>query len=238
MATISTSDLMVALVQASSNVPAFFLSVFARALADNLSRRRVMFAGRCMGARGDSRLQILDGRRRRSQRSRLVGLGWRYGGATRCSRCRLSGELRNGPPVLPHHGMLPNDSSVASRECSPGLRPFSWPLSSRSRPTAAHQTPSCELFFASYLHPALYRAQKEIGVLLWVLRLQTLEQFPARPPRFFVKPSPQFVGHSCKKGQVAAVLAFALVSASRSGGFRPPSTQFAILRGTDRAPAR
>ncbi|TIX06888.1 MAG: MFS transporter [Mesorhizobium sp.] len=48
MATISTSDLMVALVQASSNLPAFILSVFAGALADNFSRRRVMFAGRCI----------------------------------------------------------------------------------------------------------------------------------------------------------------------------------------------
>ncbi|MER9607930.1 MFS transporter [Mesorhizobium sp. M0312] len=48
MATISTSDLMVALVQASSNLPAFVLSVFAGALADNFSRRRVMFAGRCL----------------------------------------------------------------------------------------------------------------------------------------------------------------------------------------------
>ncbi|MER8824151.1 MFS transporter [Mesorhizobium sp. M0991] len=50
MATISTSDLMVALVQASSNLPAFILSVFAGALADNFSRRRVMFAGRCIMA--------------------------------------------------------------------------------------------------------------------------------------------------------------------------------------------
>ncbi|RWK79035.1 MAG: MFS transporter [Mesorhizobium sp.] len=48
MATISTSDLMVALVQASSNLPAFILSVFAGALADNFSRRRIMFAGRCL----------------------------------------------------------------------------------------------------------------------------------------------------------------------------------------------
>ncbi|MER9671217.1 MFS transporter [Mesorhizobium sp. M0203] len=48
MATISTSDLMVALVPASSTLPAFILSVFAGALADNFSRRRVMFAGRCL----------------------------------------------------------------------------------------------------------------------------------------------------------------------------------------------
>nr|WP_287322729.1 MFS transporter [Mesorhizobium sp.] len=39
---------MVALVQASSNLPAFILSLFAGALADNFSRRRVMFAGRCL----------------------------------------------------------------------------------------------------------------------------------------------------------------------------------------------
>lgn len=48
MATISTSDLMVALVQASSTLPAFILSVVAGAIADNFSRRRVMFAGRCL----------------------------------------------------------------------------------------------------------------------------------------------------------------------------------------------
>ncbi|MER8792418.1 MFS transporter [Mesorhizobium sp. M0983] len=50
MATISTSDLMVALVQTSSYLPAFILSVFAGAMADNFSRRRVMFAGRCIMA--------------------------------------------------------------------------------------------------------------------------------------------------------------------------------------------
>lgn len=48
MATISTSDLMVALVQASPYLPAFILSVFAGVMADNFSRRRVMFAGRCL----------------------------------------------------------------------------------------------------------------------------------------------------------------------------------------------
>ncbi|RVC87125.1 MFS transporter, partial [Mesorhizobium sp. M2A.F.Ca.ET.017.03.2.1] len=56
MATISTSDLMVALVQASSNLPAFILSVFAGALADNFSRRRVMFAGRCLMVIGSAML--------------------------------------------------------------------------------------------------------------------------------------------------------------------------------------
>ncbi|RWI83831.1 MAG: MFS transporter [Mesorhizobium sp.] len=50
MATISTSELMVALVQASSNLPVFLLAIFAGALADNFSRRRVMFAGRALMA--------------------------------------------------------------------------------------------------------------------------------------------------------------------------------------------
>ncbi|WP_312037369.1 MFS transporter [Mesorhizobium caraganae] len=36
------------MVQAWSNLPAFILSVFARALVDIFSRRRVMFAGRCL----------------------------------------------------------------------------------------------------------------------------------------------------------------------------------------------
>lgn len=44
MATISTSDLMVALVQASSTLPSFILSVFAGAIADNFNRRKVMLA--------------------------------------------------------------------------------------------------------------------------------------------------------------------------------------------------
>lgn len=58
MATISTSDLMVALVQASSNLPAFIFSVFIGAVADNFSRRRVMFAGRCLMATASAMLTI------------------------------------------------------------------------------------------------------------------------------------------------------------------------------------
>lgn len=45
MATIPASDLMVALVQASTTLPAFFLSIFAGAIADSYSRRSVMLAG-------------------------------------------------------------------------------------------------------------------------------------------------------------------------------------------------
>ncbi|TIY01609.1 MAG: MFS transporter, partial [Mesorhizobium sp.] len=48
MVTISASDLMVALVQAASTLPAFFLSIVAGAIADNFSRRGVMFAGQCL----------------------------------------------------------------------------------------------------------------------------------------------------------------------------------------------
>lgn len=48
MATISTSDLMVALVQASSALPGFILSAFAGAIADNFNRRRVMLAAQCL----------------------------------------------------------------------------------------------------------------------------------------------------------------------------------------------
>lgn len=56
MATISTSDLMVALVQTSSNLPAFILSVFVGAIADNFSRRKVMFVGRCLMATASAML--------------------------------------------------------------------------------------------------------------------------------------------------------------------------------------
>ncbi|RJT27233.1 MFS transporter [Mesorhizobium waimense] len=48
MATISPSDLMVALVQASSTLPAFILSVFAGAIADSFSRRGVLLVGRSL----------------------------------------------------------------------------------------------------------------------------------------------------------------------------------------------
>lgn len=48
MATIAASDLMVALVQASSTLPAFFLSILAGAIADSFSRRGVMLAGHCL----------------------------------------------------------------------------------------------------------------------------------------------------------------------------------------------
>ncbi|MBW5438492.1 MFS transporter [Bradyrhizobium canariense] len=46
MATTSGSDLMVALVQASSTLPAFILSLFVGAIADNFNRRGVMLVGR------------------------------------------------------------------------------------------------------------------------------------------------------------------------------------------------
>lgn len=45
MVKISASDLMVALVQASTTLPAFILSILAGAVADNFSRRSVMIAG-------------------------------------------------------------------------------------------------------------------------------------------------------------------------------------------------
>ncbi|RWD74531.1 MFS transporter [Mesorhizobium sp.] len=48
MATTSASDLMVALVQAASTLPAFFLSILAGAIADSFSRRGVMLAGHCL----------------------------------------------------------------------------------------------------------------------------------------------------------------------------------------------
>ncbi|MEI9402061.1 MFS transporter [Mesorhizobium argentiipisi] len=59
MATISKSDLTVALVQASTTLPAFFLSAFAGAIADNFSRRKVMFAGWCVIALASAMLASL-----------------------------------------------------------------------------------------------------------------------------------------------------------------------------------
>lgn len=59
MATISTSDVMVALVQASTTLPVFVLSIFAGALADNYSRRNLMFAGWCAIALSSAMLTVL-----------------------------------------------------------------------------------------------------------------------------------------------------------------------------------
>jgi MFS family permease len=61
MVTISASDLMVALVQAASTLPAFFLSILAGAIADNFSRRGVMFAGQCLIALASITLTISVG---------------------------------------------------------------------------------------------------------------------------------------------------------------------------------
>ncbi|MCW0002277.1 MFS transporter [Pararhizobium sp. YC-54] len=61
MATISASDLMVALVQASSTLPAFFLSILAGAIADSFSRRGVMLAGHCLIALASATLAISVG---------------------------------------------------------------------------------------------------------------------------------------------------------------------------------
>ncbi|WP_192359093.1 MFS transporter [Mesorhizobium mediterraneum] len=61
MATISASDLMVALVQAASTSPVFFLSILAGAIADNFSRRWVMFAGHCLIALASTTLMIAVG---------------------------------------------------------------------------------------------------------------------------------------------------------------------------------
>ncbi|ATU95364.1 MFS transporter [Phyllobacterium zundukense] len=58
MATISASDLMVALVQGASTLPVFFLSILAGAIADNFSRRWVMFAGHCLLALASTTLMI------------------------------------------------------------------------------------------------------------------------------------------------------------------------------------
>lgn len=58
MATISASNLMVALVQAASTLPVFFLSILAGAIADNFSRRWVMFAGHCLLALGSTTLAV------------------------------------------------------------------------------------------------------------------------------------------------------------------------------------
>lgn len=61
MVTISASDLMVALVQAASTLPAFFVSILAGAIADNFSRRGVMFAGQCLIALASITLTISVG---------------------------------------------------------------------------------------------------------------------------------------------------------------------------------
>ncbi|KAA3441618.1 MFS transporter [Mesorhizobium sp. SARCC-RB16n] len=61
MATISTSDVMVALVQTSTTLPVFILSIFAGAIADNFSRRKVMALGWCLIALSSTMLTALVG---------------------------------------------------------------------------------------------------------------------------------------------------------------------------------
>ncbi|TIU66108.1 MAG: MFS transporter, partial [Mesorhizobium sp.] len=61
MATISRSDVMVALVQASTTLPVFLLSIFAGAIADNFSRRHVMAIGWCVIALSSIMLTVLVG---------------------------------------------------------------------------------------------------------------------------------------------------------------------------------
>lgn len=50
MATITPSSMMVALVQAATNLPAFILSIFAGAIVDNFNRRKVMLIARSLMA--------------------------------------------------------------------------------------------------------------------------------------------------------------------------------------------
>lgn len=59
MATISTSDLMVALVQSSSTLPVFILSIFAGVVADNFDRRKVMLTTLCLTAAASAMLTAL-----------------------------------------------------------------------------------------------------------------------------------------------------------------------------------
>ncbi|RWN50604.1 MFS transporter [Mesorhizobium sp.] len=61
MATTSASVLMVALVQAASTLPAFFLSILAGAIADSFSRRGVMLAGHCLIALASMTLALSVG---------------------------------------------------------------------------------------------------------------------------------------------------------------------------------
>ena len=59
MATITPSSVMVALVQAATNLPAFILSIFAGAIVDNFNRRRVMLIARSLMAVTAATLTVL-----------------------------------------------------------------------------------------------------------------------------------------------------------------------------------
>ncbi|QEL25994.1 MFS transporter [Bosea sp. F3-2] len=59
MATITPSSMMVALVQAATNLPAFILSIFAGAIVDNFNRRRVMLIARSLMALTAATLTVL-----------------------------------------------------------------------------------------------------------------------------------------------------------------------------------
>ncbi|MBB4232514.1 MFS transporter [Rhizobium mongolense] len=153
MATVSTSDLMVALVQASSTLPAFFLAVFVGAIAHNYSRRMVMIVGRSLMMAASAMLTIimafgitdpwvilafsfLDGYYR-SQRSRLASVHWRYplvktrkpepstSLRSQHGNCRLLRAYHRGfAPLMHLHKALPAGAS---------LPPF-FPLRKRALP--------------------------------------------------------------------------------------------------------
>lgn len=59
MATITPSSVMVALVQAATNLPAFILSIFAGAIVDNFNRRKVMLVARSLMALTAATLTLL-----------------------------------------------------------------------------------------------------------------------------------------------------------------------------------
>ena len=59
MATITPSNVMVALVQAATNLPAFILSIFAGAIVDNFNRRKVMLVARSLMALTAATLTLL-----------------------------------------------------------------------------------------------------------------------------------------------------------------------------------
>lgn len=77
MATITASDLMVALVQAATTLPAFLLSIPAGAIADTFSRRSVMIIGLSLIALASALLALATAFGLVSPWLSLVSLSWR-----------------------------------------------------------------------------------------------------------------------------------------------------------------
>lgn len=119
MTTISTSAVIVALVQAAGTLPVFFLAIFVGAIADNFSRRTVMIIGRILMMAASAMLTVLmvlgivdpwvineifvglpDNEHDRVARELVPSIGWDFRARSSVWRTRQSGIGRGTLQVV------------------------------------------------------------------------------------------------------------------------------------------